>query len=321
MRTLLKYCTLEKFRAITGVSEAKVADNVVQDALKLASDAISQGTRQIYLPTRELAYSNGRGTSIITHPEKYKIIEVFSMSVDSSRNSLGNAIAESAGVIGLGSSEYLIQTNGFIISVLPRATSAQISLFPKGIKNVSIDGVFGWMDPIKSYETETLSEIEENTTEVELGDVTNVEPGDILVFGDIENSTSNYLAWAEVTEVDYDSDIITFEGLRSPVRATPIEVGSTVKCYGQVPEAIKIATATMAKNRIIPATAIEGGADLKKMRVGYYSWTKMTSEELGGAPTQTLTGSIYADGLLQQYVGPVNIAGGVAWLSRSLTNV
>lgn len=108
------------------------------------------------------------------------------------------------------------------------------------LKNLTIEGIdaldigliTGDMEYNKVVEVELATAISSYEVSAQLVDVSQLEPRDVLVFG---NTT------IIINSVDYDSKIIEFDDVGN---IRPIPIGTKTTCYGQVPvqieEAIKL---------------------------------------------------------------------------------
>ena len=310
MRTVFQYSTVAEFRTrlqVTLDEYPDITDAIIRSALQRASNVINQATGEIFLPAKGIVEVDGSGFDLVTHPNMYPFLQVDAITIDYSRSLSSNSdISVSSGTQTVTSGNYGISNSGLIIQLLFSgvASTFSISKFPRGRRNISIDGIFGWLEPRKDYTTVILGVIEEGDTSVVLDDIDSVEVRDILVFGDMDGTNNELLRWVQVISIDYDTKEIAFESVvnRSDLPLQPLTV---VTCFGQVPLAIDIATGVLAYNKEIPGLASEVSAsNVKHMKTDAFAFTKFTSEELGGAPTQTLTGDNYADQLLQEYLRP-----------------
>jgi hypothetical protein len=314
MRTTLQYVTVSEFRERSGVDWDEfedITDDMIRDGLRRASKNISVATGEVFLPHKEVVYFDGTGDNLVHHPHLYPFLQLDSLKV----------VGGAGSSYTLGSNSYSLTDDSFCIQLTPHNDVGTCGLpmpntdkrFPIGVRNVIMDGIFGWMEPIKSYNTKTRGDIESDTTEVELKSVTNVEKGDILMIGkldEFESESNDIWLWFEVLTVDHDNRIVTFEPLGN-MPNLPIVANTEVHCFGRVPMAVKTATIRAAANREVQGVSDEarGHMGVKSMKTDAFMWTKFTQGEHSASLEDSVTGDIYADNLLDNYLRPPYVGG------------
>ena len=265
------YATIADLRA-EGVDETVLDDRRAMDLLLLASRQIDQLTGQWFSPRPETLRLNGDDFSAIRHPTQIPILAVHRLAIN----------------------RQPVDPSGYVHQ--ERCLELVHGVFPTGVGNVELEGVFGWLEARPPAMTQLQLTLAHGQTEARLIDASGFHDGDFLL-------VNNRLG---VIAQEISGQVVSLD----PVRGGEV-MSSPVVTYGRVPRPIERACVLLVlRNRHGMAT--DAGAQLaREARMveertdGYRYKLAAPAEPLGTTVSGVVTsGDAEVDRLLVDFVSP-----------------
>lgn len=172
-------------------------------------------------------------------------------------------------------------------------------VFPGGYENIEVHGAFGWVDNPKAVTTESLSELDENSTALRVVDVEGFETRDVV---DVVGASGS--CRVILTGIDPVEGRLIFDALGTLPAA--IEAGAEVRTFGQVPRPIEeLAGFLFAQARAEQQSYADGEVpihqgQLRSEIVDDYKWEVFNPAGLG----LTWTGNMKYDQIIRRFSMP-----------------
>lgn len=237
------YSTLKSVREF-GVIERSVNDKKVNSLIEFYSKLCNRMISKHFIPVREVSRFSGSGTKVLRTGGRPKIIKINSISI----------IHSDAARTVIEGSKYTYQGN----------TIMHNYNFPIGYNNIEIDAIYGEVENIKEIEVETLTEINSESTTVQLNSVEELDIRDVLV---IENRVFI------INDIEYDTNIIHID---TPIDKKVIPIGSKLYCYGAVPLEIERAINLLIKHNKVLESQV--GGRIKSEKTDGYSYEMFSNQ-------------------------------------------
>jgi len=238
-----KYLTLDRLRQL-GITVAQLPD---ADALQLIYDvsaSLDGLTGQFFSPELEVHLASGDGSRITHHRELVPILKVNSLSVDVTRNRvnyyrMGDRVfgrnLNSVGQYDLTRFQIASDTKYRLLSIL-------YGSFPIGENNIVMDGVFGYLDDRKTFETTLAVDLAVAATNIQLAETANlsgwIEAGDFVVV-EIQAATEGVPALIYMDIVKAVSGVnLTVDAVQAQA-GLPIAAGAKVYAFGCFPRPLR----------------------------------------------------------------------------------
>jgi len=255
-----------------GIDAAEVPDPLATELIQLASDRLNLHSGRWFVPVPMVAELDGRDSPTIFLPGFIPFIEVTSAKISSER-SIGRtnlgcvSILPDKRVFGnLERDDVEISRDAFLLEIVSRAAgvvnAAGILIgekelhFPRGRRNIKIDGVFGAITERTGgkFETETTATASEGDEVVTVTDVSGFRKNDVAVFILAEGAEVQI-----VVDVDKGANQLKFTTPDSLKFDVPS--GTKVRTYGRVPLQIKRCTLRLANHNRKLLGSIDAEAD------------------------------------------------------------
>jgi len=299
----------------TALSAAKVdltglSDNDIRDLVAAASQYVETLTDQVFCPIVDAArkwVSHGR--SIAYDPQLLPILETSSLKIDYDVANYRDDVLTStiydtvytkeraALISGLYGARTLT-TADYVIA--GRYVEMISGLFPGGPKgSIVVDGVFGWLDPIKAKVSTTLSaDLVTDATSIAVVSAAGFDKRDVIL---VDNRL-----YAVVTAVSAATNTLTVDGIGT-LPAT-ISRNKSVVTWGKVPRQIQDLTTYLVNEFLGENTARDNDvrfidpSRLKKEVTDRYSYELFPTASSGGS----ITGSIRHDMAIRRFSRPAS---------------
>ena len=300
-----KYTTISRLRT-EGIDVTVLDDDDALRLIRLYSERINRWCAQWFYPVNESIRLDGRNLPAIWRPDKIPIIEVDQLRVQvlGSNPSQGTVVPaddfeittppafDAPGVL------LELRVTGGFVRFNNRTRFLRIPAvgnFPRGPKNVEIDGTFGWIiekDKVSSTITAALAD---DAISIIVADSSDFEVGDVVRMGD-----NVPFVYALIDTIDDGTKTLTFDKVG---RITDLTSGEAIVTYGSIPEAIQYACLRLviefrhqlSSNKF--AQALDSSS-LTGEKIGDYSYTKQQPKWKNASTT----GLRDVDLILQDYV-------------------
>ena len=338
------YTTIDKFRGLSGIASGTLPDAGVLEKLELAGIFVNKVTKQFFTPVFQIVRFDGRWDSLTHHPDLVPIVRIFGLSIswNNSRRSPIYLTPYPYNWYSFHSLNEEIENIEYEISADKRLLELISGKFPKGVSNILIDGVFGWLNEIDRgvypFETETLGSITENDSSVEVLSTEGLNVGDVVDFFIKErveptqevSGTLSPEAWPQaavtvqriITAVDRGTTTISFDPILQIPRIEgvsendPLPAGAPVRRYGRVPTGIAEVAAWVATQLAREEANLSTGggsavphlSDLKREKTDLYEVELRDGAGVTEDGMGEWTGNKQMDAILADYMAPVRLA-------------
>lgn len=295
-----EYCTIQSIRD-EGVAVGDLSDDRAKHLIRLMSAIIDRLTGQWFVPEEMRVLRDGDRSRIVYLKSRIKILEIESNGIV--LLSRGDLTSLSPEVLTV--DEYVVSDRWVELTDSPYSWGS-INGFPKGIKNIQITGVFGWVEPQSNkIETITSTDITSASVTVDVVSAKEFRKGDVVLFVDSNGNAARVI----LTSVDYTGNKLGFEA-QAGLPVTVVS-GATAKTWGPVPEAIARAVTTLViQNRAqlsssstVSASVLAG--QIKSEATDNYRYEKFGEEAKKVA--SDVTGLELLDGVLEEYSAPMPV--------------
>jgi len=312
---LVKYATLARLREL-GISDTHLPDADALIFIRKVSESLNGLTKQFFSPLPEIHKASGKGSRIIHRQDLVPIIDVASLQVDVDNNR-SNYYTGAERVFGrnLNAGNHYDLTR---FQISPETNYRLLSLlfgeFPRGVQNVVMNGIFGWLEGRKTFEGELNADLDAADAAIDLVDVLNtsgwIEVGDFVVI-EIQAATEGVPALTYIDIVQAISGTnLTVDAVEAQP-GLPIAAGATVKSYGHFPGPLQeVMDALLLRAwETDPRNPDGGGGIMGRItseRTDNYSWQaegpSVVASRAGGYGF--ITGSVRLDKVLAGYCQP-----------------
>lgn len=222
---------------------------------------------------------SGEGRSFVMREDMLPIVKMISISVDSNKTDVG-PISDFERYSSYGSSQWSPEAWHLFPQRLPRMVKIP-GLFPRGIGNVTLNGVFGWLYPHSRKEVSvvTSTAITPTSTQATLvGDVSQLEVGDVMQFDTRYNRI--------LDNIDYGTKVVTFDALDGLTKRT-LAAGVGAVSYGSPPpSAIEVCLWFFQRALEMDDSRLDGAqidpSTIKGETVDNYKWERLSPATLVG---------------------------------------
>ena len=300
-----KYTTISRLRT-EGIDSAALSDGDALRLIRLYSERINRWTAQWFYPVNESIALDGRNLSGVWRPDKMPMIEIDELRVQVTGSNPSQGVIVPAEDFEIttppafdapGMMLELRVTGGFVrfINKTRFLRIPSIGNFPRGPKNVEIDGTFGWIvqkDKVSSTITAALAD---DAISITVAASSGFEVGDVVRMGDAAP-----FVYALIDTITDGTKTLTFDKVG---RITDLTSGEAIVTYGSIPEAIQYACLRLviefrhqlSSNKF--AQALDSSS-LTGEKIGDYSYTKFQPKWKNASTT----GLRDIDLILQDYV-------------------
>ena len=314
-----KYMTLARLRGL-GITVAQLSDALALELIKNVSDSLDALTQQVFSPQLEIHRTDGNKSRLTHHRSLLPILKVFSLNVDVDKNR-SNYWDEHRYIFGrnLQNGSYDLTRYEISSDTKYRLLSLLAGEFPLGVENVLINGVFGFLENRKAFQTELSAELAMGDTVVSVAETSNstgrIEVGDFVLV-EIEAATGEAPA---LTYVDIVQSIsatnLTVDAVQDQA-GLPVAVGVKVYSFGAFPgPLVEVMDALLLRAwDDSPWNPNGSGSTDKRLlseKVDNYSY-QLESESVAASRAGgygLITGSVRLDKVLQQYCRPGGFVG------------
>lgn len=310
------YTTVERLRAEglgAGISDARALDLIFR-----VGDIINRATDQFYVAVESTARSSVRGVRTKRHggmsrvyaDSRIPILQVNSVIVDGGQSQST-----------VDSNDYRIDDRSIYmhnkwLTYTGTTPIGRPAYLPSGIRNVIIDGTFGWVEnrPFSDLgdrfvETTTTAEVSEGDTSISVSDTSIFKVNDVVILR--SSSAPETLGARVIITGITDGTTFTCDPVRL-FRGQTLPSGSVAITYGQVPTGVEMAAVVLVgfyKDGLATSDAGNLGSSgrLLSETTDNYSYRLEPiglSRSGGGSGYMQSTGSQLADQLLAEYKAP-----------------
>jgi len=311
-----EYCTVQDLRD-AGVSVDKIADDALRNLIRIASARINKFTGQWFAPIIGDQYVDGQSSPRVWLPNLVPIVKLTAIAIISNqsarkptlvlpdRREFGPISLTDVGISRNGRFvEFIVTESGTLFVFSSQRVSASELLFPEGVKNVKLTGVFGWLEDLKELEVEVQANAAVGDSKIVVDDATGWDTGDWAVFPDNEIQM--------VTGVKHGDNELLFLGDAEKLKVA-VTTGDKIKTYGRSLLLIRECTVRLAARAAGDRAKLSGtinGADdptalaIISERTDNYSYRKdprLVSQAIqaGG------TGDTWVDSTLEQIIDEI----------------
>ena len=292
------------YLAADGVDIAALTADETRALIASVSDYIETLTDQRFNPIVDTSRGfEGRGRRIAYEPQVLPIIEVTSVAINYGRvdDRHGTAFMSSLPDDNVKRVLHAIGGTGTLTSsdfVVQKRFIERIGAdFPTGPLAITVDGVFGWLEPMRAkVQTESSEQLVSDATQLAVDSSVGFKAGDVALIGDD--------LYVIVTSVP-DGVTIRFDSVGTLAATKAID--TKVKTWGAVPRGIRDLTSHIAHQFINEEQARldgEGGVDparIRKESVDRYMYELFPSGQMAGG---WVTGSLRHDMTVRRYSRP-----------------
>lgn len=275
-------------------------------------DRVAHGWR--FIAYEETIALNGRETPRIAREDGLPIISVSAITVDPLR-SPRREWAFSGDLPGYVSPQHVSSWMGEFANMTPaiddyhvrptklgRAIVLSRGMWPGGVANVAVTGVFGWLDAssLKAVTTALAAELGPTTTTAALASGAGIKPRDVLVIGAGEGDVAPVALGISGANATIEAQA----GVLSDV----LPIGTPVRVWGAVPREIERVACVLAAREIVRrnARASNMGIDptlLRRLKTDGGEWeTHAPLAATGGGTLAWSTGDAEADATLSAFI-------------------
>ena len=319
--TLPFFYTTYGFLRESGFTDNRISPSRIQRLIRIASSQINKWTGQYFNPVDGIHEWDGNEHFRIWDDKQIKIISVNSVKIDLERtNRKGRKVSDLFQILSdphhqisfhgtfpvLGSETIQLEAGSFIVD--KRSIYFTHNVWPGGNLNVLVDGVLGWLDPasIKDVSAQSTVDLVNGDVDVTVASTVGFRRRDIIA---ISNATESVRAI--ISEVDTAGNKLCFDALDLPAT---ISFPATVQTYGAVPESIQEVTEFVARGLAESEVLRTLGKEprppltrLKRERVDNYEYELFDAGD-GSGGLGALTGDVFMDSILREYVAPGLVA-------------
>ncbi|MBU1456920.1 MAG: hypothetical protein KKD01_19570 [Proteobacteria bacterium] len=314
------YVSISELRR-EGLTELEMSNDRVLTLIDRMSKKIDLFTKQFFTAREEIVKVDGEGISYTSYPNEVPIIKVNSIKIipDHSHVKKWSCIFPmqqisdqplSPNNYTLTSSKRQIEMIEYMYQSYPyndrfyNLGERYPKIFPEGSANIEINGVFGYVENQKEFETTVANDVLSVDTIMQVVDASGIEQYDQIIIDTIPPFERRVVA------VDYDNNQLTID---QPMRS--ILTGTKIKTYGAVPLQIAECVMRLINRYRSQIFDPENGDSLKgaifKEKIDMYQWEAKSTfinglwnlEETNWAST----GDLIVDRILQEYISPIYI--------------
>lgn len=299
-----RYTTIQALRD-QGISTTKLSDADAPDVIELASSLVMRFTDQWFVPVLNDLEMNGQGDPVIHHPKLLPILDILQVALIN---------IDIIGDTALTTDEFAISTNRRFVQREPLVgftgrkklaldPSVGAKSFPRGVRNVRLKAIFGWLDNFKDICTKTTQAVGDCQGDVTVESTIGISAGDVIIAYD---SNDNFFH-AILTEVDSTTKTLKFDMVKRLPAA--VDSGATLCAFGRVPPLVERATIILVEDlrASISSSAFKKAqfqSGIVSERTDNYSYrlASPVGGDLGSAANST--GNLQADNILRHYTAP-----------------
>lgn len=306
------YTTINRVRA-EGLTAAQADDNRVRDLIFAMSSFVDIETGQYFHPRVAIEEVDGNDFNVVSVTKRIPILEVSSVTVLEDRTRPKRPLFGSRSLAPLGTGFSAGDPLGAVPSnqYLPNGRYLELisGNFREGVRNIRIDGAFGWLNPSKEkFETTLRSPITVFTPTsvktIELTTVEGLDIRDVLIVGGkrfiiesinpIGPSVSAYGIDQLTTDIPDTEPVISYG-------AAPFDIERVVISLVGMHAALEFAAPAG-----MPASTIPTPIQIKKETTDNYSWEAFSPEDVGldDSWVGRVTGKVELDLILAHYAAP-----------------
>lgn len=321
------YATVSDLRN-ENLSESAATDERAKLLIKRASMKINYFTTQWFFPVKGIVKLDGDNSPMVTMPNLVPFVKVDSIDIIPEKSTAerlesvcGFNIVRDKRELGLINQEdFAISDNGRYLELVNISASEDLILssgsvfvaggeyreFPRGRKNVLVDGVFGFIEDSKDAQDEIISTINLGDNLAFISDASQFDKNDVLAF---EISPKEKYIYTICTGVDIVQNKIMFESIE-----TSIPLGAKVFSHGKVPNLINYCCVKLAIIFSKKIGDIYGGSainhfyhtTIQRERSDQYEYRTDPGSMSNYNPGYVLgtTGDGEVDSILQEFVPP-----------------
>jgi hypothetical protein len=305
-RYIFEYTTLSRIRA-EGITSSSLSDADCRALIRHFSKVINNVTGQWFWPLEYTERMNGKGFPLISHPSSIPLLEIRSVSLQSS-----------AGINAYLSEDFVVHDRDielisfFDNSIVSYYYNAERTAFSKTRPlNVLADGTFGWLenrpfvpyDQVAKISTTFSTTVSNGDTTMTVADSTGFKVNDVIVIRS-GAAGATYAGHAILTSVS--SGTLGFDALN--LNTDSVASGNVVT-YGQIPDPVSRACAILVirfmsklSQSVSGSTVANVANRIIRERTDQYEY--QLSQDLSTTSGSLTTGDIEADRLLQTYCAP-----------------
>lgn len=253
---------------------------------------------------------DGFGQRLIEHPSKIPFIAVDSIQLNTARTNYDRHPIPLPTRNGYfppyvdpqsGASMQTLEPTSY--HVHKRHLETVFGAFPAGPKNITVSGALGWVARNKDVRTTTTSDVEADTTEVELTSVAGISAWDVVDLFDSDGEGVRVM----VTAVDRTANTLTIDP--PSYMDYTLAAGATAYCFGAPPLPIGDLASFLFSKALRMREANENGqvpmddARIRRERTDDYEY-----ELFGASATSTgmalVTGNLLMETILRDFSRP-----------------
>ena len=148
-----KYTTLARLRNVLKIDVSDLPDAEALGLIGEISESLNSLTGQFFQPKIELYPASGKGDRLVHRSDLNPVLKLIGISVDYDKTFVKNSVWETMFGIRGRTHDYDLSR----VEVTPDSGYRLVSLisgeFPAGSGNVLLNGVFGWLQDRKSFQT------------------------------------------------------------------------------------------------------------------------------------------------------------------------
>jgi len=317
-----KYITLTRLRDVLKISATNLPDAEALALIEEISESLNSLTGQFFQPKIEFHPASGKGDRLVHRSDLNPIINLISISVDYDKTFVKPSVWET--MFGIRGRTHVYDISR--VEVTPDSGYRLVSLisgeFPAGSGNVTLNGVFGWLQNRKLFQTELAAELAVDATTITVNEVSNstgwVEVGDFVTITVTDATASNparvYNDIIKAIDTSGPNPVLTVDKVQDMAGVFPIASGTTVNVYGRFPRAlVEVMDALILRaweeSPLNPSGSGGSGSITDRLiseKVDNYSYQleskSVQSSRYGGLGA--ITGSVRLDQTIRQYSRP-----------------
>jgi hypothetical protein len=289
--------------SMDGLAVGGWEDERVASLIRRCSAAVDTYTRQHFGPLPQTVQIDGTGASFIYRRDLFPIVELSRVEVVAGRTHRSHCGYRKQPVLGP-VQDYLLRPEGDVrrwVELLPLLGAERV--FPVGVGNVELEGVFGWLDAgsIKSVATVLAADLQPGDADVFVQDVGPLAPRDIVLIGGH--------AGAFVDSVDTGANSFAITPLAGVLAGT-VPAGTPVRSWGAPPGEIEEVTAYLCMLSYRQQVGLEEGRLIDPILIRsektdhyqYETWAPYQMVGLQGV--SGVLGNPRMDAILERFTAP-----------------
>jgi len=280
---LREYTTIAALRA-EGLTSTECPDAKVKYLIRLMSAVVDKMTNQWFSPV-EAAFRFDGGDKLIRMYNSVKILELTNPVTVIHQNPLDE------------DSEIEEEFESGDYAIAERFIKKTYGKWPKGVRNIIVRGVFGWLEQARDkVETTLTTALVTNAVEAVVTDVTGFVIRDLVQFYDDVN-----MVQAIITDIDYTNKKLKFDSVWS---IPTLAIGSKARTWGAVPVGIERIVQMLVMKYRAKLSEGQGGAlagRIKSEDTDNYSYSLFDN---AADVISDVTGDPLFDGLIDEYTDP-----------------